>query len=115
MSSDSLNFYPYYERLLRERQKTKTVRLGDQTSKYPKGVRLRLTCGWDSANAITVGHVRIADAYSTSIASLTNSDLEGKSPDLLTVAALPYVLSAMYRKVVIETNLVTIVRWTYAD
>jgi hypothetical protein len=114
-SVHSLNFYPYYEHLLKERRKSKTLRLGDQTSKYHKGALVELTCGWDPTEAIVLGQIKITDVFSVPIASLSDEDLVGESPDCLSVAAVPYVLSAIYRKVVNESDIVTVIRWAYAD
>ena len=109
----SLNFYPYYEELLRAKQKTKTVRLGDQTSKYPIGKSLILTCGWEPSETVEVARVEVLDCYSKPIRSLTDSDLEGESPDCVKVQAVPFVLSAIYKRVVSEDDIVTVIRWTY--
>jgi hypothetical protein len=111
----SLNFYPYYEELLRRKQKTKTIRLGDQTSKYTIGKHLTLTSGWNSTDIVEVGSIEVLDCYSKPIRSLTDSDLQGESPDCLKAQAVPFVLSAIYRRVVSEDDLVTVIRWTYVE
>jgi len=114
-SSITLNFYPYYRDLLRQKRKTVTVRLGDQTSRYQKGELLTLTCGWSGNDAVELGKIKVLDIYSASIGSLKDEDLNGESPDCLTVEALPYVLSAIYRKVVSEQDIVTVIRWAYVE
>jgi len=114
-SADSLNFYPYYEHLLREKRKTRTVRLGDQTSKYRKGTVVGLTCGWTATHAVVLGNIRIVDVFCVPIRSLKDTDLEGESPDCLSVAAVPYVLSAIYRKIVTDSDHVTVIRWDYVE
>jgi hypothetical protein len=118
VSSDtngSLNFYPYYESLLKQKLKTKTIRLGDQTSKYHKGSIIKLTCGWNPQEAVLLGDVRIVEVLSEPIGALKDEQLDGESPDCQTVAAVPFVLSAIYRKVVTESDIVTVIRWTYVD
>jgi hypothetical protein len=114
-SVDTLNLYPYYEKLLREKRKTRTIRLGDQTSKYRRGQLFTLTCGWTPEQSSKLGKIRVLDVCSTQIKSLRDADLEGESPDCLRVAAIPYVLSAIYRKVVLENDIVTVIRWSYLD
>lgn len=111
----SLNFYPYYEKLLRERRKTKTIRLGEQTSRYPKEKLLTLTCGWTPRKASVLGQIKVLDSFSAPIRSLKDADLEGESPDCLRVEAIPYVLSAIYGKVVTEDEMVTVIRWAYVE
>jgi hypothetical protein len=112
---DNLNFYPYYEQLLREKRKTRTVRLGDQTSKYRKGTMADLTCGWNPTDSMMLGQIRITDVFCVPIKSLKDVDLEGESPDCLSVAAVPFVLSAIYRKIVTQSDLVTVIRWDYVE
>ena len=114
-SNGNLHFYPYYEDLLKERRKTSTLRLGDQTMKYRKGDLVKLTYSWNPQEAVMLGHVRIVDVFSVPIRSLKNEDLEGESPDCKTTQAVPYVLSAIYRKVVTEDDIVTVIRWNYVD
>jgi len=111
----TLNFYPYYEKLLKERRKTTTVRLGDQTSRYQKGELLTLTCGWAVNESVGLAKIKILDIRSAPVSSLKNEDLKGESPDCLTVEALPYVLSAIYRRVVSEHDTVTVIRWAYLE
>lgn len=112
---NTMNLHPYYEKLLREKRKTKTIRLGNQISKYEKGQLFALTCGWTPEQSSEVGKIRILDAYSTQIKSLKDTDLEGESPDCARVDAVPHVLSAIYRKVVSENDIVTVVRWAYVE
>jgi len=111
----SLNFYPYYEKLLKEKRKTKTIRLGDCAAIYPKERLLTLTCGWTPRKASVLGQIKVLDAFSKPIKLLRNEDLKGESPDCLTVEAIPYVLSAIYRKVVTENDIVTVIRWAYVE
>jgi len=111
----SLNFYPYYEKLLREKRKTRTIRLGDQTSIYAKGRLLTLTYGWTPRKAKVLGRIKVLDVFSAPIRSLKDSDLEGESPDCSRVEAIPYVLSAIYREVVSEDDMVTVIRWAYVE
>lgn len=111
----TLNFYPYYEKLLKQRRKSTTVRLGDQTPRYKKGELLTLSCGWAVNESVELAKIKILDIRSAPISSLKDEDLKGESPDCRTVEALPYVLSAIYRRVVSEQDLVTVIRWAYLE
>lgn len=113
--NDSLNFHPYYEELLKKRLKTKTIRLGDESRKYKKGQVFTLTCGWTENNTVVVGRAMILDVLVAPLSSLKDSDLDGESPDCLTVKAVPYVLSAIYRQVVSADDTITMLQWTYVD
>ena len=107
----SLNFYPFYEYLLRSRQKTTTFRVNEPLLK--KGDTAVLTVGWDESNALALGEIRISDVYKKRIADLDESDFEGESQDCKSREATKLVLSAIYRKVVTDADEVWVVRFMY--
>lgn len=109
-----LNFHPYYERLLRDRRKWVTIRLGDQRNKYPQGEIMNLTVGW-SENEIddNLGNVKIVEAKYKKIEEIVDMDLIGESPDCTHKDAIEYVLSSIYRQVVSKKDHVTIIKWEY--
>jgi len=111
----NLNFYPFYERLLRERKKCVTIRLGDQRSKYYVGEEVNLAVGWNEEASKLVDRVRITNVDFKRIEEIVESDIDGESPDCTSKKQIPYVLSAIYRKVVTEQDYVTIVRWKYLE
>jgi hypothetical protein len=112
---DRLNFYPYYQELLKRRLKTKSIRLGDESRKYKKGKLFTLTCGWTEKEAVALGMARALKVTVAPIKSLKDSDLRGESPDCLNAAAVPYVLSAIYRKVVTDLDQVTVIQWEFVE
>ncbi len=112
---DRLNFFPYYEDLLKRRLKTKTIRLGDESWKYKKGQVLNLTCGWNESQSLALGRVMITGVWVAPISSLKDSDLDGESPDCLTTKAVPYVLSAIYRQIVSPKDTITMLQWAFVD
>jgi hypothetical protein len=112
----NLNFYPYYEQLLRRKEKYATVRLGDRRSAYHVGDVVTITIGWNEKNESDITPVckaQIIDVIYKPVKDIREDDLEGESPDCYSKESLPYVLSAIYRKVVTENDFVTIIRWKY--
>jgi len=109
-----LNFHPYYEKLLRDRKKWVTIRLGDQRNKYSQGETLTLTIGWSENEIIDkLGEIKIVETKHKRIKEINEVDLLGESPDCTQKEAIKYVLSAIYRKVVSNEDYVTIIKWSY--
>ena len=110
----NLNLYPFYEKLLREKKKHVSIRLGDQRSKYHVGEEVDLTLGWgEDGDERFIGKVMITNVDFKRIKDIVKSDIEGESPDCSSKKPIPYVLSAIYRKIVSEQDYVTIIRWKY--
>lgn len=112
----SLNFYPYYAQLLRRREKYATIRLGDKRSDYHVADIVTITIGWNEKNESDVTPIckaQIINVMYKPVKDVTVDDLEGESPDCSSKESIPYVLSAIYRKVVTENDFVTIIRWKY--
>lgn len=110
-----LNFYPFYENLIKTRQKHMTLRLGRTYNGLRKGEKVKITVGWNPPEVTTVCRAIIADIQLKKIRELKNQDLIGESPDCDTKEAVPYVLSAIYRKVVTDEDYVTLIRWHYDE
>jgi hypothetical protein len=112
----ALNFHPYYEQLIKRKEKYTTIRLGDKRSEYRVGDIVTITVGWDekSENDVTkLCKAQITSVLYKTIKNITENDLEGESPDCSSKESVPYVLSAIYRRVVTDNDFVTIIRWKY--
>lgn len=112
----NLNFHPYYKQLLKKKEKYTTLRLGDRRSEYHIGDLITITVGWNekSESDITlICKAQIIDVAYKQIKNITNDDLAGESPDCSSKESVPYVLSAIYRRVVTDNDFVTIIRWKY--
>ena len=111
-----LNLYPYYENLLREKKKHVSIRLGDQRAKYRAGEEVDLTVGWnENGNELLISRVVITNVDFKKINQIINTDIDGESPDCSRKELIPYVLSAIYRKVVSDEDYITIIRWKYLE
>jgi len=113
---NTLNFYPYYEQLLKRKEKSTTIRLGDKRSEYRVGDIVTITIGWNEKSQHDVTEICKAQIISVlykTIKNITENDLKGESPDCFSKESLPYVLSAIYRRAVTENDFVTIIHWKY--
>lgn len=112
----NLNFHPYYEQLLKKKEKHTTIRLGDRRSEYHIGDLVTITVGWDEKNKSetkSICKAQIVDVVYKPVKDITTKDLEGESPDCSSKESVPYVLSAIYRRVITNNDFVTIIRWKY--
>jgi len=105
-----LNFFPYYKTLLETGNKNTTLRLGIN-KKYVTNDLVSISCGWSEENAETVGLARITSISHKRITEIVASDLQGESPDCNRKESVPYVLSAIYRKLVSDQDYVTVIKW----
>jgi hypothetical protein len=112
----ALNFYPYYEQLLKRREKHATIRPGDRRSEYHVGDIITITVGWGKENEPKeIGKAQITNVQYKTMRNIAENDLEGESPDCSSKEAIPYVLSAIYQRVLTESDFVTIIHWKYLD
>jgi len=93
---DKLNFYPYYEKLLRLKVKTTTFRLIKPKSKPNEQVMI--TVGWDKGKRRPLYLASVTTVYRKRIKNLTKQDFAGESPDCQTREATALVLSCIYRR-----------------
>ena len=105
-----LNFFPYYKALLATGFKNTTIRLGIN-KKFEKNDIVSITCGWSEEDSEPINLAKIISMSHKKIADVTDSDLQGESPDCTRKEAIPYVLSAIYRKLVSNQDYVTIIKW----
>ncbi len=108
-----LNFYPYYELLLRSREKTTTLRLRNREA-LEEGDEVMLSVGWDENNAVHLHRGKIRRVYRRRVSQLSQEDLEGESPDCKTPASAQLVLSSIYRTVVGPDDEVWVVKFDHA-
>lgn len=108
-----LNFFPYYEDLLRERLKTTTFRVGSRPP-YMRGEQVMLTVGWREDEGVELHRAHVTDIYNRKVKDLKPLDFEGESPDCQEPAATRLVLSAIYRTIVHEDDEIWIVKFEHA-
>lgn len=106
-----LNFFPYYECLLRSRKKTTTFRLTRPS--FEKGDKVMLSIGWEKDNASDLHLCIIKDLYVRRIGDLNEYDFEGESPDCRSVEATRLVLSCIYRTILKPTDHIWVVKFDH--
>ena len=111
---EQLNFFPYYEELLRGRLKTTTFRVGDSSS-FSKDEKVIITVGWEEVGAAHLHPARITSVYRRKIAELTEDDFRGESPDCQSREASRLVLSCLYRTVLPPDASVWVVKFNHLD
>jgi hypothetical protein len=90
--------------------------LGDQRSKYFVGDVAVITIGWtESETNSKLEQVEIVKVDYKRIRDITGDDILGESPDCAQKEAIPFALSAIYRKIVSAEDYVTIINWKFAD
>jgi hypothetical protein len=107
----TLNFFPFYERYLVERNKTTTFRLSP--ADYQPGERVRLTVGWDENTARQLHDVVITSIYQKPIQNLNDADFEGESPDCKDWQSTVLVLSSIYHTIVSADRNIWIVKFRH--
>jgi hypothetical protein len=107
----TLNFFPFYERYLEQREKTTTFRLNPTA--YVPGERVCLTVGWSEQNAKAVHEAEIVAVYPKNITDLTNDDFEGESPDCKNPEATALVLGCIYRTIVSPERQIWVVKFKH--
>jgi hypothetical protein len=112
---NNLNFYPYYRPLLERRIKTTTLRLPSKQQFQP-GETVMLTVGWpDEKHFEELHSATIESVQRKKLAELTENDLVGESPDCLAVNAVPYVLGAIYRRVLNVDDSVVVIKFRHTS
>jgi hypothetical protein len=108
-----LNFYPYYRQLLVDRVKTTTLRLKSAQS-FESGEDVILSVGWPETGSLEDLHgAKIERVYLKRIRDLGAEDLRGESPDCITQEAVPYVLGAIYRRMVHLDDEVSVIKFCH--
>jgi len=107
-----LNFFPYYENLIRSKIKTTTFRLCNG-SRYKEGDEVMLSIGWDEKKAFNLHKARISMVYSRRIRELNDFDFEGESPDCKSQEAAILVLGCIYKIVLTIDDEICIIKFIH--
>jgi len=75
-----------------------------------------LTVGWPDEKHFEALHpAKIEMVYEKKLVELNEEDLAGESPDCLAVNAVPYVLGAIYRKILKSEDSVLVIKFKHSD
>ena len=111
----ALNVYPVFERSIRAREKTLTIKLGDKRADYEIGDELDLTCGWDAMTAQKLARIRVTEVKNMSLWRVDKKSLEGDVIRVEDVQSMCIFLSLIYHYDVTPSTWVTLIRWEYIE
>lgn len=111
--SYALNFYnPAVADQLRTGRKTATIRLGDKSGKYRKGMIVTVLCGARYGQRERIFDAVIDKVEVKPLGELSPRDIEHDNPLLKRVDELQRFLSQLYNREVSEDDIVTVIRFS---
>ena len=109
----ALNFYsPIVADQLRSRRKTATIRLGDKSRKYKKGMVVRVLCGVRFSPREHVFDAVIDKVEVKTLGELSPRDIEHDNPEVRRPEELATFLGQLYNREVTADDLVTVIRFS---
>jgi hypothetical protein len=111
--SFALNFYsPIVETQLRSHRKTATIRLGDKSRKYQKGMIVSVLAGARFGPRQHVFDAVVDKVEVKTIAELSPNEIEHDNPELRHQEELCRFLGQLYNREVTEGDTVTVIRFS---
>jgi hypothetical protein len=109
----ALNFYsPVVEAQLKANRKTATIRLGDKSRKYQKGMVVSVLVGARYSPRQHVFDAVIDKVEVKSIAELSPNEIEHDNPEIRHTDELCRWLSQLYNRDVSDEDTVTVIRFS---
>jgi hypothetical protein len=109
----ALNFYnPAVADQLRSHRKTATIRLGDKSAKYRKGMIVTVLCGSRFGQRERIFDAVIDKVEVKRLADLSPREIEHDNPELRRADELARFLSQLYNREVTEDDVVTVIRFS---
>ena len=109
----ALNFYsPLVADQLRSGRKSATIRLGDKSRKYKKGMVVRVLCGVRFSPREHVFDAVIDKVEVKTLGELSPREIEHDNPELRRVDELAHFLSQLYNRDVGGDDVVTLIRFS---
>lgn len=113
MPNYALNFYsPVVEAQLRSNRKTATIRLGDKSRKYQKGMIVSVLVGARFGPRQHVFDAVIDKVEVKRLTDLSPRDIEHDNPEVRRVTEMAHFLSQLYNREVTEDEVVTVIRFS---
>ena len=110
---NALNFYsPLVADQLRSGRKSATIRLGDKSGKYKKGMVVRVLCGVRYSPREHVFDAVIDKVEVKTLAELSPREIEHDNPEFRRVDELKHFLEQIYGREVSLEDTVTVVRFS---
>ena len=113
MPTYALNFYnPAVGDQLRSNRKTATIRLGDKSAKYKKGMLVTVLCGARFGSREKVFDAVIDKVEVKQLRDLSPREIEHDNPELRRADELARFLGQLYNREVTEDDIVTVIRFS---
>jgi ASCH domain. len=109
----ALNFYsPIVADQLRTGRKSATIRLGDKSRKYKKGMIVQVLCGNRYSPRERVFDAVIDKVEVKALGELSPREIEHDNPEIRRVDELAHFLSQLYNRDVGNDDVVTLIRFS---
>jgi hypothetical protein len=109
----ALNFYsPLVADQLRSRRKTATIRLGDKSRKYKKGMVVQVLCGARFGPRERVFDAVIDKVEVKTLAELSPREIEHDNPEIRRTEEMATFLGQLYNRPVAGDDTVTVIRFS---
>ena len=109
----ALNFYsPMVADQLRSGRKSATIRLGDKSNKYKKGMVVQVLCGVHFGARERVFEAVIDKVEVKSLAELSPREIEHDNPEIRRTDEMARFLSQLYNREVSEDSEITVIRFS---
>ena len=109
----ALNFYsPMVADQLRSRRKTATIRLGDKSGKYRKGMIVQVLCGSRYSSRDRIFDAVIDKVDVKRLGELSPNEVEHDNPELRSTEEMAEFLSRLYNRDVTVDDTVTLIRFS---
>ena len=109
----ALNFYsPVVADQLRSHRKTATIRLGDKSEKYRKGMIVSVLCGVRFSPRERIFDAVIDKVEVKRLQELSPREIEHDNPEIRRPEDMAAFLSQLYNRDVTEEDVVTVIRFS---
>jgi len=109
----ALNFYsPLVADQLRSLRKTATIRLGDKSGKYKKGMVVQVLAGARYSPREKIFEAVIDKVEVKQLNDLSPREIEHDNPEIRRPEEMARFLSQLYNRVVTDEDLVTVIRFS---
>jgi hypothetical protein len=109
----ALNFYsPIVRDQLRTRRKTATIRLGDKSGKYKKGMVVQVLVGMRFGPREKIFEAVIDKVDVKALAELSPREIEHDNPEIKRTDEMVNFLSQLYNREVSENDTVTVIHFS---
>jgi hypothetical protein len=109
----ALNFYsPIVADQLRSGRKTATIRLGDKSGKYKKGMIVQILCGSRYSPRERVFDAVIDKVDVKQISELSPREIEHDNPEIRRLEEFTEWLARLYNRPVADEDTVTVIRFS---